>query len=148
MGTNLICKSYGYRCTPSMKCLGLLRYDMTALFYHIIVEALESLLWFWYIYGIMCLASFICFYILRFLLFSNYWFFDISSWLYGLDFVWTKVFGLELILFRILFFAKRDWNDVALQQIIHLLLCRNLPLKILAANHRFFMNAISLFSVN
>ena len=40
----LIRKSYGYRCTPPMKFLGLLRYDLTALFYHIIVEALESLL--------------------------------------------------------------------------------------------------------
>ena len=34
--------------------LGLLRHDITTLFYHIIVEALESLLWLWYTYGIMC----------------------------------------------------------------------------------------------
>ena len=111
MGTNLIRKSYGYRCTPLMRLLGLLRYDITSLFYHVIVEALESLLWFWYIYGIMCLTSFVCFYILRLneyiwihvriykLLFFNHWFFNISSWLYGLDFVLAKVFGLELFFF-------------------------------------------------
>ena len=65
MGMNLICKSYGYRCTLLMRLLGLLRYDITSLFYSVIVEALESLLWFWYIYGIMCLTSFVWFYILR-----------------------------------------------------------------------------------
>ena len=43
MGTNLIHKSYDYRCTPLMRLLGLLRYDITSLFYHVIVEALESL---------------------------------------------------------------------------------------------------------
>ena len=45
MGTNLIHKSHGLRCTPSMRFLGLLKYNITVMLYHIKVEALEPFLW-------------------------------------------------------------------------------------------------------
>ena len=82
MGTNLICKSHGLRCTPSMRFLGLLKYNITVMLYHKKVEALEPFLWnsvldiihiCLYIFGLNeYMYRFVCGYI-------NHWCCDISS---------------------------------------------------------------------